>query len=732
MMRIDPELEPTLGEGQVEMADIFSLPGQVYRHPPGIRRRTLRFELAGRGYFLKRHWGVGWREIFKELLSGRWPVLGAMNEWRAIQRLESLGVETMRLVAYGRKGWNPARLHSFVITAELEHCISLEDYTRDWARSPPPVRLKWALLRRLAETARTLHEQGLNHRDFYLCHFLLQQPWSGRQEDLHLYLIDLHRVQIRGQTPRRWRIKDLGALYFSAMDCGLSKRDLLRFIRHYRGQDPRLLFPQETAFWQEVTERAERLYRHKPFILDLERRPEVELADGSRLDRLCPVRVLPGKRWVGSARREDREVFVKLYQDPERGAIHGQREQQGLLALRERGVPTPELLYSGTTREEGWPVILLEHLRPALSFASAWQEAWNDTERKLWLHRLVRLLAEHHALGLCQTDLHLDNFLVSGDRLLTLDGAGIRVGPPPLPRDQALDNLALLIAQLVPAYEAWVPSLVTAYNEGRDGTTALDVAALPRRVALARERRWREIAGKLLRECSQFAYEDSGYGFQVALRHRFSPALESLLKRPDASFPGPDQALKNGHTCTLWRTRVDDRDLVVKRYNPKGFFHGLKQRLFQNRAIRSWRNAHRLAFLGIPTAQPLALVVQRRRWWQTTAYFISEHVPGVDARTWFREPARSEEEQGAMAERLVRLLQQLGRHGLGHGDLKASNLLIHHEEVFLIDLDAMRRYSWGWRARRAHWRDIDRFLENWSDRPELQALFRRLLTSAIA
>lgn len=731
MMWIDPELEQALGQAELEMADIFSLPGQVYRHPPGIRRRTLRFELAGRGYFLKRHWGVGWGEIFKELLSGRWPVLGAMNEWRAIQRLESLGVETMRLVAYGREGWNPAHLRSFVITAELDQCLSLEDYSRDWAQSPPPVRLKWALLQRLAELARTLHEHGLNHRDFYLCHFLLQQPWSGRLEELHLYLIDLHRVQIRAHTPRRWRIKDLGALYFSAMDCGLTRRDRLRFIRHYRGQDWRRSFPQESEFWQEVAERAERLYRHKPFILELERRPAIELADGSHLDRLCPMRVLPGKRWVGSARREGREVFVKVYQDPERGVIHSRREQQGLLALRERGIPSPELLYTGTTKEEGWPVILLEFLRPALSFASAWQEVWNDAERKLWLHRLVQLLAEHHSLGLCQTDLHLDNFLVCADRLLSLDGAGIQAGPAPLSRHQALDNLALLIAQLVPAYEAWLPSLVTAYNEGRGGTTALDMETLPRRVAMARDRRWREIAGKLLRDCSRFAYEDSGYGFQVALRHRLSPALDELLKRPDLSYPGPDQALKNGHTCTLWRTRVDARDLVVKRYNPKGWLHGLKQRLFQNRARRSWHNAHRLAFLGISTAPPLALVVQRRRWWQTTAYFISDSIPGVDVRTWFREPARSQAEQEAMAERLVRLLQQLGRHGLGHGDLKASNLLIHNEEVFLIDLDAMRRYSWGWRARMAHRRDIDRFLENWSDRPELQALFRRLLASAI-
>ena len=37
--------------------------------------------------FIKLHYGVGWREIFKNLLLGRWPVLGAKNEWRALAHI---------------------------------------------------------------------------------------------------------------------------------------------------------------------------------------------------------------------------------------------------------------------------------------------------------------------------------------------------------------------------------------------------------------------------------------------------------------------------------------------------------------------------------------------------------------------------------------------------------------------------------------------------------------------
>ena len=240
--------------------DAFRVTGKIYREPTGANRRTLRFELAGEGYFLKLHWGVGWREILKNLLSLRLPVLGASNEWRAIHRLHELGVETMSLAACGQSGWNPAALRSFVVTRELVDTVSLEDYCADWLEHPPAFAARQRLICRVAEMTRELHRHGVNHRDLYICHFLLQQPWHGDEENLHLYLIDLHRVQIRHRTPRRWRVKDVGALYFSALDTGLSQRDLLRFIRVYSQKPLRRALAEENGFWQAVTRRARALY----------------------------------------------------------------------------------------------------------------------------------------------------------------------------------------------------------------------------------------------------------------------------------------------------------------------------------------------------------------------------------------------------------------------------------------------------------------------------------------
>ncbi len=48
-----------------------------------LQGRTLRTEVAGHGFFVKIHRGIGWGEIFKNLLTAKLPVLGAGQEWRA-------------------------------------------------------------------------------------------------------------------------------------------------------------------------------------------------------------------------------------------------------------------------------------------------------------------------------------------------------------------------------------------------------------------------------------------------------------------------------------------------------------------------------------------------------------------------------------------------------------------------------------------------------------------------
>jgi hypothetical protein len=246
---------------------ILSLDGRMVRQREG--RRTVFFTLLERDYVIKAHRGVGWKEIAKNLLQLRWPVVSANNEWQALARLAQLGVATAVPVGFGVRGYNPARLQSFVITEALQNTVTLEVFCQSWRHYPPrhgsSLHLKRLLISQVAGIARRLHNNGINHRDFYLCHFRLQLPFESRanmsQTVPRLYLMDLHRAQIRRRTPRRWIVKDIGSLYFSAMDIGLTQRDLLRFMRCYRGQPLKTVLQEKPLFWQAVRRRAGRLYR---------------------------------------------------------------------------------------------------------------------------------------------------------------------------------------------------------------------------------------------------------------------------------------------------------------------------------------------------------------------------------------------------------------------------------------------------------------------------------------
>lgn len=247
----------TLWAGHDPFVAVEELRGEIFRELEA--RRTLRTEVAGRGYFVKIHRGVGWGEIFKNLLCLRLPILGAGNEWQAIKRLEQLGVDTMRGIAFGQRGDNPATQHSFIVTEELVPTISLEDYCRDWPANPPDVALKRGLLKRVAEMARRMHGGGVNHRDFYICHFLLHLDPAPSPANLKLSLIDLHRAQIRDKTPRRWRDKDLASLYFSALNIGLTRRDVMRFLRVYFDRPLRVILREESVLLGHLAKEAGRL-----------------------------------------------------------------------------------------------------------------------------------------------------------------------------------------------------------------------------------------------------------------------------------------------------------------------------------------------------------------------------------------------------------------------------------------------------------------------------------------
>lgn len=419
----------------------------------------------------------------------------------------------------------------------------------------------------------------------------------------------------------------------------------------------------------------------------------IDLGAGESLEFRRLLRLLPSKRLAGEALWQGRAVFAKLFVAAG-GQRHGERERDGLQALLAAGLPTPAVLAARALAGGGY-VVLSEFL----AGGAALDAAPLAMDGPAGLPRALALLGRLHAANLIHPDLHLGNFMRHGDALLLIDGDGIR---PAAGEAALLDNLALLLSQLPPDWDERQPDLLAAYGR------AVAPAALATAVQAARQRRLRHFLAKTLRNCTDFAVDRSIRRFSVVARPE-AEALAPLLADPDAlTLAG--HRLKDGGTCTVALAGTAAGRVVIKRYNRKGWGHALSRAWRPSRAWHSWLAGHRLAFYGIATPRPLAMIEERLGPLRGRAFLVNAYCPGGNLLD-ILDPA--EAPSPAQQAALLGLFRRLADVKITHGDLKATNLLWHDGAVVLIDLDAMTCHRSAAAFGRAWRRDRARLLRNW-------------------
>lgn len=437
------------------------------------------------------------------------------------------------------------------------------------------------------------------------------------------------------------------------------------------------------------------------------------------------LRHLAGKRLVCGGTLDDREVIAKIYVDPARARVHAEREARGARAMLARGVRTAELRATACVGEAH--IVVYERIAPARTAAEVWAVTPHEAQREDLFRKLAEAVARQHNAGLIQEDLHLGNFLLRGEDVYTLDAAAIVVQRDPIGRVKALDNLALLCAQLPPEHDRAALAAFDDYARARNWQiTPQDRAALERAIVLRRDRRERIYLKKIFRESSAFVSRKRFDHYHVCDRRDYSEAMQKALDDPESLFIDA-RYLKRGNTATVAIARIDGREIVIKRYNIKSMLHGLRRAFRPTRAAISWRNAQRLRFYDIATPRPIALIERRIGPLRRVAYFLAEHSQGQDCAHFLTRADVSEERRTTVAQRIVALIERLRALNLSHGDMKATNILITADQPAFIDLDAMHKHSNATAASRALQRDLQRFMQNWNDHPALGRMFNTLL-----
>ena len=451
----------------------------------------------------------------------------------------------------------------------------------------------------------------------------------------------------------------------------------------------------------------------------------VTLGDGSEIVIHHLLRVLPGKRIVGEGEWDGHRVLAKFFV-ASGSDRHWAQEKIGVEALQHAGVLTPDLLLANVL-PTGGHVVLTRFLDGALSLQDVWEPlallpAGNLAALDV-LRPVFGMLGALHASGLVQEDLHLGNFLRYEEQLFVIDGDAVRAISPgkPLEESSAAANLALLLAQLPLVWDSCRADLLDAYGVG-GGCQILDKPRLAHEVARLRAWRLKDLLGKTIRDCTLFAVTHSAFRF-TAVRREELDRLAPLLESPDEAIL-QGKFLKNGRTSSVVKLEQDGCSLVIKRYNLKSLWHVLERFWRPSRAWHSWREGHRLDFLGFSTPKPLALIEERIGPLRRRAFLINAFCPGVSLLHYLRadqEPADN------MAREIISLFAGLHKLRISHGDLKATNLLWHEGRVVVIDLDAVVQHRSAKSYARAWRRDRARLLRNWPATSVLHQWFDRNL-----
>ena len=446
----------------------------------------------------------------------------------------------------------------------------------------------------------------------------------------------------------------------------------------------------------------------------------LNLSDGSNL--LCDevVRVIRNKRLVCKGVRHQKPVYAKIFIG-DKNLAYAKRDEAGVKFLQLANIETPSLLCSAGIVGYKGHALIFEAIEKAQNAEEVWTKL-NQKQRLSLAKSLVHEIAKHHHAGLLQTDLYFKNFLVSDEKIYTLDGDDIRQYTN-LSERQALQNLSVLLSKFdVLDIEIWLADLLKTYAEARAWQHVPDAALIKKMTNAHRQKVASNYADKkVFRLCSDVNVVRHKHLFMCLSSQYPQDILPETLAKLDVYFT-EKALLKNGNTCTVALVEIAGKKLVIKRYNIKSFWHGISRALRQTRAAASWANAYRLKILDIATAAPIALIEDRKYAFKGQAYFLAEYIDAPDVAQFFSACA-DKTARAETVKNISTLLYKLYLLKISHGDMKATNIKIVDNQPVLIDLDSMIQHRFERWALNGHARDLRRFMQNWQETPALYNAF---------
>jgi tRNA A-37 threonylcarbamoyl transferase component Bud32 len=412
------------------------------------------------------------------------------------------------------------------------------------------------------------------------------------------------------------------------------------------------------------------------------------------------LRSVPGRRGVYEGVYEGEDTVIKMFLSPLQGRRHFRRELKGLKLLRQRQIAAPGVIAQGRSANGEW-VLVLEKIKNTADINSILIDPGAAVERKVFLSKTLHLLAQMHTAGILQRDLHLENFLWDKTTVYALDPAQMRFGSKPIAQRECFRQLALLLTGFSPSSGHEKKELLDIYFQKRGWE--LNDSTFDRIEQLTRKAKQRGIERRLkktLRTCTHFVRQKAGAWCGVFDRQIFTDLNRSEFMASLDNAMAAGDVLKRGNTCFVSKIKLSGRDVVVKRYNYKGPWHSLRHTIKGGRAKKCWLFGHRLRWQGIRVAKPLAYIELRHWGIIHQSYILNDYIDGYDVLDYVNRPNLDKNAREKVRAKTSALLRQIVEHRITHGDLKATNILIHKGDPVLIDLDSMKYHRCPWLLKR--------------------------------
>jgi heptose I phosphotransferase len=206
--------------------------------------------------FLKRYDSPPIMVQLKNWLAHRTRISCGFVEWVSASRLASAGVSTPKTIAYGTQWGRLFEKKSFVISEKIPQAEALERKLPEcFDGQPTSVNLKRRRLfiAQLASFIRKFHWTNYRHRDLYFSHIF-------HDNNGDFFLIDLARAFKPMVFGRRYQIKDIAQIYYSAPKRYFSNTDRLRFYLGYAGRSK--LTGTDKIFIRQVINKVNRMRQH--------------------------------------------------------------------------------------------------------------------------------------------------------------------------------------------------------------------------------------------------------------------------------------------------------------------------------------------------------------------------------------------------------------------------------------------------------------------------------------